>query len=68
MRPAEASEERADDPGADPGAAELVRRGVATPPRTPLDVERFLSTAAPRLTEGASASEMIVAERRAGRD
>ncbi|WP_419163852.1 type II toxin-antitoxin system Phd/YefM family antitoxin [Candidatus Palauibacter sp.] len=57
----------ADDLGADQAAAELVRRGVAAPPRTSLNVERFLSTPAVRMTEGASASEMIVAERREGR-
>lgn len=52
----------------DEGVAELVRRGVAAPPRAPLDVERFLKTPAPRLTEGASASEIVVAERQGGRD
>lgn len=52
----------------DEGVAELVRRGVAAPPRAPLDVERFLKTPAPRLTEGAVASEIVVAERRGGRD
>ena len=58
---------RADHLGADQAAADLVRRGVATPPRAPFDVERFLSTPAPRLAEGVSASEMIVAERAEGR-
>ena len=56
-----------DDLGADQAAAELVRRGVAPPPRAPRDVERFLNTPAARLTEGATASELIVAERREGR-
>lgn len=44
--------------------AELLRRGVATPPRAPLDLKRFLDTPLVRLTEGATASEIIVAERR----
>ena len=43
--------------------AELVRRGVADPPRTPLDVERFLARPVPRLADGISASRLIVAER-----
>ena len=58
---------RADDLGSDQAAADLVRRGVAAPPRTPLDVERFLKAPLARLTGGASASELIVAERRDGR-
>ena len=58
---------RGDDLGADQGAAELVRRGVAVPPRTPLDVEGFLKAPLVRLTAGASASELIVAERRDAR-
>ena len=58
---------RPDDLGGDQAAAELVHRGVAAPPRTPLDVERFLDTPVARLTEGPSASELIVAERREGR-
>ena len=56
-----------DGPDAERAMAGMVRRGVAVPPRAPLDVERFLGAAAVRLTEGASASEIIVAER-AGRD
>ncbi|MDE2805026.1 MAG: hypothetical protein OXN18_07775 [Gemmatimonadota bacterium] len=59
---------RVDGPGADHAAAELLRRGVAAPPRASLDVERFLSVPAPRLTGGASASEIIVAERAAHRE
>lgn len=54
-------------PGADRASAELVNRGVASPPRAPLDVEGFLDIPVPRLTEGAGASEIIVAERRASR-
>ncbi|MDE2877189.1 MAG: hypothetical protein OXU69_11115 [Gemmatimonadota bacterium] len=46
--------------------AEMLRRGVAVPPRASLDVERFLDAPAARLTEGARASEIIVAEREAG--
>ncbi|MCY3600012.1 MAG: type II toxin-antitoxin system prevent-host-death family antitoxin [Gemmatimonadetes bacterium] len=57
---------RPDDLGGDHEVADLVRRGVATPPRAPFDVERFLSVPAPRLTEGVSASEIIVAERAEG--
>ncbi len=58
---------RVDGPGADRAAVELLRRGVAVPPRASFDVERFLSVPAPRLTGGASASEIIVAERAASR-
>lgn len=47
--------------------AELVQRGVADPPRTPLDVERFLARPVPRLADGISASRLIVAEREDGR-
>ena len=43
--------------------AEVVRRGVAVPPRAPLDVERFLNAPVDQLTEGARASEIIVAAR-----
>ena len=46
------------------GLLSEVRR-VAVPPRTPLDVERFLGAPVVRLTEGAIASEIIVAERAA---
>ena len=46
------------------GVAELLKRGVATPPRAPLDLRRLLDTPVVRLTEGATASEIIVAERR----
>ncbi len=53
-----------DGPDAHHAMAEIVRRGVAVPPRAPLDVERFLGAPVVRLTEGPSASEIIVAERR----
>ena len=46
--------------------AEIVLRGVAVPPRAPLDVEGFLGAPVARLTEGLRASEIIVAERGAG--
>ncbi len=52
-----------DGPDAEHAVAEILRRGVAVPPRAPLDVERFLGAPAARLTEGARASEIIVAER-----
>ena len=47
--------------------AELVRRGVADPPRAQLDVEAFLNASVPRLAAGVSASRFIVAEREADR-
>ena len=50
-------------PDAEHAMAEIVRRGVAVPPRTPLDVERFLRAPVVRLKKGARASEIIVAER-----
>ena len=52
-----------DGPEDEHGTAELLRRGVAVPPRARLDVERFLNAPVARLTEGARASEIIVAER-----
>ena len=58
---------RVDGPGADRAAAELLSRGVAVPPRAPLDVERFLGVPVPRLTGGVRASEIIAAERGASR-
>ncbi len=58
---------RVDGPGADHATAELLSRGVAVPPRAALDVERFLGVPLPRLTGGAPASEIVVAERRARR-
>lgn len=58
---------RVDGPGADRASVELLSRGVAVPPRVPLDVEGFLDVPLPRLTEGAQASEIIVAERGASR-
>lgn len=54
-------------PGADHAVADLVSRGVAVPPRTPLDVERFLGVPPARLTGSTGASEIVVAERRARR-
>ena len=51
----------------DEAAAELVRRGVASPPRSRLDIERLLAAPVPRLPKGVSASQLIVAERREGR-
>ena len=50
-------------PDAEHAVAEILRRGVAAPPRAPLDVERFLDAPVARLTEGARASAIIVAER-----
>lgn len=50
-------------PDAEHAIAELLGRGVAVPPRAPLDVDRFLDVPVARLTEGARASEIIVAER-----
>ena len=47
--------------------AALVRRGVADPPRAPLEVERFLAASVPRLAAGVSASRLVVAEREEGR-
>lgn len=52
-----------DRPGDEQAMVELLRRGVAAPPRVPLDVERFLNAPVIRLSEGPSASEIIVAER-----
>ena len=52
------------DPDDEHGTAELVRRGVAAPPRAPLDVDRLLGVPVVRLTDGARASEIIVSERR----
>jgi len=52
-----------DGPDAEAAVAEILRRGVAVPPRAPLDVERFLSAPVAQLTEGANASEIIVADR-----
>ena len=54
---------RTGDGGAGGSEAELVRRGIANPPRARLDLERFLAAPAPRLPEGVSASRLIVAER-----
>ena len=48
---------------ADDAGAELVRRGIASPPRATLDVDRFLAAPRPRLPEGMSASRIAVEER-----
>ncbi len=50
----------------DEAAAALVKRGVASPPRTRLDVDRFLARPVPRLAKGLSASQIVVAERSEG--
>ena len=47
----------------DEAAAALVKRGVVSPPRTRLDVERFLARPLPRLAGGLSASRIVVEER-----
>lgn len=54
---------RTGDGGAGGSEAELVRRGIANPPRARLDLDHFLAAPAPRLPEGVSASRLIVAER-----
>lgn len=46
---------------------ELVRRGIAAPPRVRLDLEHFLAAPVPRLAEGVSATRLVVAEREEGR-
>lgn len=56
-----------DGPGTDRATSQLVVRGVAAPPRAPLDVERFLGVPLPRLTGGPRASEIIAAERKGSR-
>jgi len=50
-------------PEAEDAISELLQRGVAAPPRAPLDVERFLGVPAARLTGGVSASEIVATER-----
>ncbi|MCY4112251.1 MAG: type II toxin-antitoxin system prevent-host-death family antitoxin [Chloroflexi bacterium] len=47
----------------DEAAERLVGRQVADPPRTALNVERFLAEPAPRLCEGFSASGTVAKER-----
>ena len=54
---------RTGDGGAGESEAELVRRGIANPPRARLEVDRFLAAPVPRLPEGVSASRLIAAER-----
>lgn len=64
MKQASVSETR-DGPGDEQAMVELLRRGVAAPPRVPLNVQRqrFLNAPVIRLSEGPSASEIIVADR-----
>ena len=50
----------------DEAAAALVKRGVVSPPKTRLDVKRFLARPRPRLSDGLSASQIVVAERSEG--
>ena len=50
----------------DEAAAALVKRGVVSPPRARLDVDKFLARPLPRLAEGLSASQIVVAERSEG--
>ena len=50
----------------DEAAAALVKRGVVSPPKSRLDVDKFLARPRPRLAEGLSASEIVVAERSEG--
>ena len=47
-------------------AADLIRQGLATAPRAPLDVERVLQARLPRLPDGVSASRLVAAERAEG--
>jgi len=47
----------------DDATAELVRQGLATAPRAPLDVGGVLEAKLPRLPAGISASRLIAAER-----
>lgn len=54
-------------PDTEDAVSELLQRGVAAPPRAPLDLERFLGVPPVRLTGGAIASEIVVAERGARR-
>ena len=49
--------------GVDEAAAALVKRGVVSPPKSRLDVDRFLARPLPRLAEGVSASRIVVEER-----
>jgi prevent-host-death family protein len=44
-------------------AAELIRQGVASAPRAPLEVDRILAAELPRLPDGVSASRLVAAER-----
>lgn len=53
--------------GATADMADLVRKGVITPPRRSLDAEAFFSSEPPRLPDEVSAAALIVSEREAGR-
>ena len=48
------------------GVALLVHRGVATPPRKPLDLDRFLRLRLPRLPAGVSAGDAVIRDREEG--
>ncbi len=58
---------RLDELGLSDAAKTLVRRGIVTPPRKRLNVEAFLAKPLPKLKDGLSASEIVVAERRGSR-
>ena len=47
----------------DEAAAALVKRGVVSPPKSRLDVDRFLARRRPRLSDGLSASQIVVEDR-----
>lgn len=51
----------------DDAALLLVRRGIASPPRAPLDLDAFLNAPRPRLRAGVRASEVLIRERRESR-
>ncbi len=46
--------------------SDLVKRGMVTPPRRPLDVAAFLARRMPALAQGASGAEALLEERRSG--
>ena len=51
----------------DERVASLVREGLASPPRRPLDVRALLSREPAALPTGASAVELLLSERDQGR-
>lgn len=55
------------DPLTDRAATELVKEGIANPPRAGLDLPTFLAEPRPRLPEGYSARRLIADERNDGR-